>query len=505
MSSSFSTPFPLPLPLFRAAGVRALEAAASASPLMQQAGNAAATRAADLCLERAAPVLILAGPGNNGGDAFVAAARLQQRFSEVRLVFAGNADSLPPDAAAAYRAFLDQGGTVLPEIPGVAHWGLIVDGLFGIGLTRPVEGRYAALVEAANALARRDSCPLLALDCPSGLDADTGAVVGAAICATHTLSFLAAKPGLFTADGPDHCGSVEIAPLEPALVERAAPEGWTISPALFSEALKPRMKNSHKGLYGNAGILGGASGMAGAAILAARAALQLGAGRVCAGLIDEHAPAFDPAQPELMLRRPESLFEVDLTALACGPGLGLSDAAERWLVQALVLEIPLVLDADALNLIASDPKLAEALRQRAAHTLLTPHPAEAARLLECGTFEVQRDRLAAACAIAARYRAFTVLKGCGSIVATPDGRWFVNTSGNPGMSSAGMGDVLCGIVLSFLAQGLPPEEALLAATHLHGLAADLVATETGAGGALIGLCASETIPAARRLWNLWNS
>ncbi len=516
-SASFPAPFPFPgarpgfpppLPLFRTAGVRSLETAAGTAPLMQRAGAAAATLAASLCPERAVPVLILAGPGNNGGDAFVAADSLRRQFFDVRLVFTGTIDTLPPDAAAAHHGFIDGGGTVLREIPAVARWGLIVDGLFGIGLKRPIEDRYAYLVETVNALAARNGCPLLALDCPSGLDADTGTVVGAAIRATHTLTFLTAKPGLFTADGPDHCGIVDIATLEINATEHLRPEGWTITPAFFSAALRPRAKNSHKGNYGSAGVLGGAVGMIGAALLAARAALHLGAGRVYAGLIDEQAPAFDPVQPELMLRRPESLFEANLTALACGPGLGVSDAAECWLAHVLALEIPLVLDADALNLIAADPRLVKQLVERtrqgaeAAVTLLTPHPAEAARLLACDTADVQRNRIAAACAIAARYRAWIVLKGCGSIVATPEGRWFVNTSGNPGMASAGMGDVLCGIALAFLAQGMPPEEALLAAVHLHGAAADAIAAEKME---TIGLCAGETIAAARRVWNAWHA
>jgi len=481
-------------PLYRAADLRVIENAAADQPLMQRAGLAAADLAGTLCGDHGASVLILAGPGNNGGDAFEAANHLRQRFYEVAVVFAGQADRLPSDAAAARRRFVETGGRTLDSIPDTTRWSLIIDGLFGIGLQREVAGRHAELIAAANALAARDRCPLLALDCPSGLDADSGQRRGATIRASHTISFIAGKPGLYTGDGPDYCGTISLAALELDAPTLAAPPGRTVGADLFSPHLKPRARNSHKGSNGNAGILGGASSMVGAAFLAGRAALKLGSGRVYLGLLDPQAPAFDPLQPELMLRRPDALFAAGLTVLACGPGMGTGDAARLLLEQACALELPLVLDADALNLIAGEGNLQVALASRRSPTLLTPHPAEAARLLGSDTATVQAERIAAALELAARYNAEVALKGCGTVIASADGRWFINTTGNPGLASAGTGDVLTGMVAALLAQGWPALPALLAAVNLHGAAADqLVAGGCGP----LGLAAGELIDSAR--------
>jgi hydroxyethylthiazole kinase-like uncharacterized protein yjeF len=487
------------VPLYRATGLRAIEAAACEQPLMQRAGLTAADLACTLLHDSQSPVLILAGPGNNGGDGFEAGLHLHQRFCDVRLVFAGDAARLPADAAAARQRFLAAGGRELKTIPEVANWGLIIDALFGIGLQRDLAGHHAELVAAANALAACNGCPLLALDCPSGLDADTGTVHGITIRASHTITFIASKPGLLTADGPDHCGELHTASLALNAAALAAPDGETIGRQFFADLLRPRLRNSHKGSNGSAGILGGASSMVGAAFLAGRAALQLGAGRVYLGLIDPQAPAFDPVQPELMLRSASSLLTTPLTALACGPGLGTDSAQVALIEAAAALNIPLLLDADALNLLAGEGNLEIAIATRQAPTLLTPHPAEAAHLLDSDVASVQADRIAAACEIATQFNAHVALKGCGTVVATPDGRWRINTTGNPGMGSAGMGDVLSGIVVALLAQGWPAEAALATGVHLHGAAADLLAAEAGE----IGLCASETIPAARHLLNQW--
>ena len=490
-------------PLYLAADLRSIEAAAADQPLMQRAGLAAADFASTLCGDQGAAILVLAGPGNNGGDAFEAACHLRRRFYEVSVVFTGYAQKLPSDAAAAHQRFLDTGGSTLNSIPENVRWSLIIDGLFGIGLQRNVSGQPAELAFAANALATRDRCPLLALDCPSGLDADTGQLRGATIRASHTISFIAGKPGLYTGDGPDHCGEVSIATLGLDTPELAAPSGTTIACDLFAAHLQPRARNSHKGSHGSTGILGGASGMVGAAFLAGRAALKLGSGRVYLGLLDPQIPAFDPVQPELMLRQPEALFAAGLSALACGPGMGNSHQAITLLEEACTLDLPLLLDADALNLVAAEGNLQVALASRNvdhAPTLLTPHPAEAARLLGRDTADIQADRIAAALEIASRYNAHVALKGCGTIIATPDGRWFINTTGNPGLASAGTGDVLTGFISALLAQGWPALEALLAAVHLHGAAADeLVVAGTGP----IGLTAGELIDSARIKFNRW--
>lgn len=488
--------------LYLNATLRRIEAACADQALMQRAGAAAARWAAELAVDRNFPVLVLAGPGNNGGDAIEVARSLCERFFDVRVVFAGDPNRLPGDARAAHQRFIEAGGTGLDAIPEIDRWGLIIDGIFGIGLTRAPEGRYAEWIAAANALAARHRCPLLALDCPSGLDADTGRIPGKAIAASHTMTFIATKPGLHTADGPDHCGELRVDTLALAPESIVPPDGRLITPALFASHLKPRRRNSHKGNYGNAGILGGAHSMLGAVFLAGRAALKLGAGRVYIGLLDPQSPPLDPVQPELMLRKPEGVLDAGLTALACGPGLGNSLQAIELMEKMLALDLPLVLDADALNLIAAEGNLQASLAGRAAPALLTPHPAEAARLLDADVAAIQADRIAAALEIAARNRCHVALKGCGTVVAAADGRWWINTTGNPGMASAGMGDVLTGIAVALLAQGWEAESALLAAVHLHGIAGD-IAVARGTGP--IGLVASELIDPARQIFNGWCS
>jgi hydroxyethylthiazole kinase-like uncharacterized protein yjeF len=266
--------------LYHSFDLRRIEAAAADQSLMLRAGRAGADVAVAIRADRDAPVLILAGPGNNGGDAFEVARLLRERFLTVRVVFAGDAGRLPANAGEAYRRFLDAGGTICPAIPADTRCSLIVDGLFGIGLKREITGAFAALIDEANALAGRDPCPLLALDCPSGLDADTGALRGSAVRASHTVTFIAAKPGLFTADGPDHCGGVTVAGLDLDPRTFGGSPGRVVAPDQFADRLRPRRRNTHKGSFGNAGILGGAAGMTGAALLCARAALRLGSGRV---------------------------------------------------------------------------------------------------------------------------------------------------------------------------------------------------------------------------------
>ncbi len=486
-------------PLYTVEGIRALEAAAlkrdPAADLMARAGRAAADHARTLAGDGGRAVLVLAGPGNNGGDAFEVAARLKHGFHRVDLVFTGDAGKLSHDAAAALAKWNAADGRLLKSIPDGARYDLVVDGLFGVGLVRPLARELAALVAAASALPG----PKLALDLPSGLNADTGAVMGAAFRATHTITFIAAKPGLFTLDGPDHAGEVALAPLDLDAAALAPPSGHLVTEAIAAAPLLARPRNFHKGLAGSLAIIGGAAGMVGAAVLAGRAAVKLGAGKVFLGLLAEQSPAFDSAQPELMLRKPEQLLaDAPLTAVAAGPGLGTDASAQRVLAQALRLELPIVLDADALNLVAAYGVLRSAVQVRKAATLLTPHPAEAARLAGCTTAEIQADRIGAARRLAAKLKSFVALKGNGTVTAAPDGRWWLNASGNPGMASAGMGDVLTGIVGALAAQGLAPEDALVAGVFLHGAAADaLVARGTGP----VGLAAGELVDEARRLAN----
>jgi hydroxyethylthiazole kinase-like uncharacterized protein yjeF len=454
-------------PIYLTEDIRRIERAAGETlpPLMERAGTAAAELASQLASGK--DILVLAGPGNNGGDARIAAERLRERF--FRVTIATRVEEIPP-----------------------TRWGLVLDGLFGIGLARDVEGEFARLVDAAN----RQECPVLALDIPSGLHADTGRVLGWAVRATHTITFIGLKPGLLTLDGPDHCGEITVADLGLPAQQATA---WVTSPELFKGALKRRALNFHKGLAGTLGIIGGASSMTGAALLAARAALKLGAGRVRVGLLDTQL-AVDPGAPELMLAHADVVLGADLDALVIGPGLGQSERAETLLGAALASELPCVLDADALNLIAESTDLRHACARRTAETLITPHPAEAGRLLGSTTAGVQADRVKAARMLAENLNAHVVLKGAGSILVARDRHWFVNRTGNPGMASAGMGDVLAGMLGALLVQRYTGETALVLGTHLHGAAADALAKDNIGP---VGMTASELIDAARRLWNKW--
>lgn len=487
-------------PLYFSGSLRQIEQAHAEAGLMVRAGAAAAEWAIELLAGSPAPVLILAGPGNNGGDALEMASLLRTRRIPVEVVFKGNAEQLPPDARQSYQHFIGEGGACLDQIPQGVEWGMIVDGLFGIGLSRPLEGEYAELVHSVNKLSHYLHCPLLALDCPSGLNADSGFCMGPTITASHTLTFIAGKPGLYTADGPDHCGQIRIHDLGLSQPLLNIADGELVHMEDFRHCLTPRRRNSHKGSHGSVGIIGGAHSMIGAPLLAGRAALKVGAGRVFLGLLDPQAPGVDFTQPELMLRKPEGIFDAELTALACGPGLGRSVHAAELLERALATRIPLVLDADALNILAFEESLQTLTRDRTAPVLLTPHPAEAARLLDLQAVDIQQDRIHVAQELARRYRAWVALKGCGTVIADPDGCWWINTSGNPGLASAGSGDVLTGILTALLGQGWPSTEALLAACHLHGQAADHLIL---AGIGPVGMCAGEIADAARTRFNHW--
>ncbi len=487
---------PCSAPVYRTAEIRTLEAKAAeglAPPgLMERAGLEAAELARTLAA--GGRVLVFAGPGNNGGDAFVVARHLKSWWFDVDLLFAGDAAKLPVDATAALAAWRAGAGDLKIDIPD-RRYDLVIDGLFGIGLQRAIGGRYAELVAAINAI----NAPVLALDLPSGLASDSGRVLGSAVRADHTATFIALKPGLLTGDAADYCGRIHVCPLAVDVTGLLPASGAVIGSNILRTVLPPRRANSHKGSYGSVGIIGGAAGMAGAALLAGRAALHLGAGRVYAGVLDASAPRVDFVQPELMLRAIDDLWAIDhLDCLAIGPGLGTSGEARHYVAMAIDRAPSLVIDADALNLIAGDAELGAVLRARKLPSILTPHPAEAARLLQSTTADIQNDRVAAACALAERFNSHVVVKGSGSVCTSPDGHWFINTSGNPGMASAGMGDALTGMIAALLAQGANPQTALLAAVHLHGAAADaLVAAGTGP----VGLTAGELIPQARALLN----
>src|SRR5229473_8120439 len=387
------------LPIYTTPAIRKLEelAAPASGSLMERAGAAAAEYARSLCGDTAKSILVVAGPGNNGGDAFEAAAHLKRWFFRVSVVFSGERAKLPKDAQAALAKWESAGGTPLHDVPGESRFDLAVDGLFGTGLARPLVGAPGALVEKLNAL----GVPVLALDVPSGIDADTGTIMGCAVRASHTITFIAHKPGLLTLDGPDHCGELKLDTLGLDPARLLEPEGMLLDADILDRAITPRRRNFHKGQAGSVGVLGGAAGMVGAAVIAGRAALKCGAGRVYLGLLTPRPPDVDYTQPELMLRKPEELLEKGLVdVLVAGPGMSKTDSGRKLLRAALAAPVPLVLDADALNLIAENRPLAVSLEKRAAPTILTPHPAEAARLLGRTAREVQADRVTSARTIA---------------------------------------------------------------------------------------------------------
>jgi hydroxyethylthiazole kinase-like uncharacterized protein yjeF len=498
-------------PLYCIAQIRAIEQSAAQSlppwTLMTRAGSAGA----DCALALLAPVgpigqgghvLLLVGPGNNGGDALEMAAHLDDAGMQVAFWMADDSDESSAPAtergAALAKARRSRSRQIAAADIALTKWDLIVDGLFGIGLQRPLAGDLREIALLANRLSEELPCPLLALDVPSGLDADTGAIIGQgtldgiAIVATHTLTFIGDKPGLHTCDGRDCAGLVQVARLEIDPHHFPPATAHMNAPAHFASHLRARRQNTHKGSFGNVAVLGGAEGMTGAPVLAARSALFGGAGRVYIAFPGP-GPAFDSAQPELMCRQADD-FDVAGKALVVGPGLGDQDGARRLLARAIGSDSALLVDADGLNLLATNASLQALLAQRSAATVLTPHPLEAARLLGIPVREVQADRLAAARKLALQYRAVVVLKGSGSIIAGPDGGVAINGTGNAALATAGTGDVLSGLCGALLAQGWPASEAALAAVWLHGKAADdLVAAGIGP----IGLTAGELIPAIR--------
>jgi len=487
--------------LYTVAQLRAIEASAYAGlppgTLMRRAGEAAARYALELLGEpRDKPVLVLAGPGNNGGDALEAAANLADAGVDATVLFQPGQRELSDEAQSAHERA--RSGTVgfIDMLPPDGDWGLVIDGLFGIGLTRPIEDDYREMIDAVNAM----RCPVLALDVPSGLDADTGAVIGSeggAIRATHTISFLGDKPGLHTLAGRDHAGQVRVEMLGVGAELLPAPVARLGSAELFAHRLAARQHDSHKGSYGDVVVVGGAQGMVGAPVLAARGALHAGAGRVFVALLDA-GPGYDSVQPELMFRQADG-FDFSGRTLVIGPGMGDSVAAIRLLAKALDSDSPLLVDADAINLIGASPDLLARLAGRTAPSVLTPHPLEAARLLGSSTGAVQADRLQAAREIGLRTQATVILKGSGSVIAQSNGEIAINPTGNAGLATAGSGDVLAGICGALLAQGWPAWEAALGAAWVHGAAADLLVAH---GIGPIGMTAGELPAAARAVLNL---
>ncbi|MCG6943242.1 MAG: NAD(P)H-hydrate dehydratase [Thiohalocapsa sp.] len=484
---------PLPYALYRAAQVRALDRCAierhgiPAAELMQRAG-AAACRVLRARWPKARRVVVLAGAGNNGGDGYVLAAEALAAGLSVRLLQLGDHDKLSAESAEAATGFARQGGVAEPYQGVPADADVIVDGLLGTGLTREVTGRWAAAIDAINAA----RAPVLALDIPSGLDADTGRVHGTAVRADATISFIALKQGHFTGRGQAICGEIHFDGLDvpPAIYGTEVLSARRVDWHKERELLPDRPRDAHKGVAGRVLIVGGAPGTSGAPRLSGEAALRTGAGLVTVATHPTHASLLNLTRPELMVHGvdgPDQLRPLvsRVDAVAIGPGLGTDDWGRALLDAVLALDVPLVVDADGLNLLAQDAQSGSPRRRD--DWILTPHPGEAARLLGSSIADVEQDRFAAVAALQQRYGGTALLKGAGTIVHGPARRPpAVCSDGTPAMASAGMGDTLTGILVALIGQGLEPEQAATTGVCLHAAAGVLAA-----GGADRGMLAGD--------------
>lgn len=461
----------------------------------------AAQAAFDLAVRRwpqAQSVWVICGAGNNGGDGYVFARLALTAGWQVNVQTLVDTKKLGGDAQQAYLDYLTAGGEVsafeadqpLPDCE------LIVDALLGTGLQREVTGLFKQAIEQINT----HSANVLAMDIPSGLQADTGQVCGIAVVADLTVTFIAMKQGLLTGQARQYTGKLQLAELAiPDEVLAQVPTAQhIISQADVKTALKPRLRHAHKGHHGHSLLIGGTAGMSGAIQLAGTAALRCGSGLVSIATHPAHAAWLNLHRPELMVHAIEpadpaqqlrSLLNKK-TALGIGPGLGKDAWAQQLLLLALDAGLPMVIDADALNLLAG-------MNRRQDNWILTPHPAEAARLLACSTADIEADRVTAARTLQQRFGGVCVLKGAGTLITSEQGVAFC-TSGNPGMASGGMGDVLTGIITALLAQGLDNMTAAQIGVQIHADAADQAALQGGERGLLasdvIGLLQSRVNP-----------
>lgn len=486
----------LPEYVYDAAQVREIERIAveqhgvSELALMQRAG-AAAWNVLQRHWPDAKRIAVLAGGGNNAGDGYVVAEHARAAGCQVTVCSVADPAGLKHAAADARKRYLQNGGVEQAFRDGLAdNPDVIVDALLGTGLDRPLTGTMSEAVNYINGAFRQ----VLALDIPSGLHSDSGAVLGAAVNASVTVTFIALKPGLLTGAGPQCCGELLFDDLgvPSDWIGPISPRARRLGAADFS--LRKRPRDAHKGAFGHVLIVGGDHGMGGAARLAAEAALRAGAGLVSVATRAEHVTALIAGLPEAMPRAVEHADDLDgllarATIVAVGPGLG-QDAWGRALYErVLASSLPMVVDADALNLLAASPK-------RRADWVLTPHPGEAARLLNSDTATVQSDRFRALDALLESYHGTVVLKGAGTLVGAQDELTAVCDRGNPGMAAAGMGDALTGVIAALAAQGLPLLDAARAGVWLHAVAGDRAALRGERG-----MLAREVIAELRGLVN----
>lgn len=416
-------------------------------------------------------ITVVCGVGNNGGDGFALAQYAALAGFEVNVLQLGPTHKIRGDALTMLHELADLGLGGLPfSEAALNETDVIVDALFGTGLTRPVEDEIKTAIEAINASGK----PVLALDIPSGLHADTGQALGAAIRAQHTVTFISHKPGLYMEAGREYAGQVHYASLYvPEEVFSSLPPTAQLL-KLTDCPLPPRPANAHKGLVGTATLIGGNISYGGAIMLAADGALASGAGLVKVVAHPEHRSILLNHNPALIFQSKLETALQQAHAFGLGPGLGQDDWAQALWRDALNTRLPCVLDADGLNLLARTPRQQD-------NWILTPHPGEAARLLGCRTEDIQADRLHATRSLQQRYGGVVVLKGAGTMIDNGQ-TCFICTHGNPGMATGGMGDVLTGILTGLLAQGLSPFEAAKTGACLHAKAGDLAAAQLGQRG-----------------------
>ena len=488
-----------PLPLYAPDQLRALEARGIASCggdafiLMARAGLAGWH-----CMlkhwPRARRIVVVCGPGNNGGDGYVLARHALAAGLDVRVL---RLDAHAPRAPLAIQArdgFIEVGGRVACFEGDLGDADLLVDAAFGIGLSRVPDATTSALIEAIN----RHPAPVLALDVPSGIDARTGDAPGAAVIADRTLQVLARHRGLRTGIALDHAGDLGLASLDllEPVFDGLAPAAFALRVDALPGFFPLRPRDSHKGRNGHVLCIGGDHGSGGAILLAAGAALRSGAGLLSVATRAAHVPALLARRPEAMAHAVDDVAQLApllarASVIAIGPGLGQCVWGRSLLAAVMASEAPRVVDADALNLLASSGQ------RLCGQDVATPHPGEAARLLGISTGQVQRDRFAAAQALQDRLGCTVVLKGAGSIIATADRAPSVICAGNPGMAVGGMGDVLTGCIAALLAQGMPAGDAAVAGALLHAAAGDAAARDDGERG----LLPSDLLPWLRRLAN----
>lgn len=487
----------LPTSLYRADQVRELDRTTIEDfsipgyTLMQRAGQAA-FEILRSCWPQALEVLVIAGPGNNGGDGYVVARETLIAGLGVTVVQLGDVERIHRDALSARRAYLEVGGRVKMYAGGrLPPCDVIVDALLGTGLEREVKDLWLEVIEEINA----HRAPVMAVDIPSGLHSDRGVPLGASVRAQCTVTFIGMKQGQCTGPAVDYCGRLYFHDLKVpgGVYDDQKPAVQRIDLKDLSVRLLPRERNTNKGYFGHVLVIGGGQGMSGAARMAAAAAARTGAGLVSIATHPAHATVLNLTNPELMVHGVESPDDLEsliqrATVLAIGPGMGQTQWSQSLFNALIDRDFPMVLDADALNLLAKHPMQKE-------RWVLTPHPGEAARLLQSDAARIQQDRYSAASSLQQQYGGVCVLKGAGTVVCS-ENRTAVCSAGNPGMASGGMGDVLTGVVAALLAQGLTLVDAAEMGVCVHAVAGDACA----AAGER-GMMASDLLPHIRRLVN----